>query len=195
MRFIKFVYEQGLDGVDAIDLSQQGLINTMKGKFLEMVTEVSMLKFNHEQLPAAWFTAGIGKAEKIEVPLFQYVRTQTVKASASPAYQIDVLGKEAREDRVWLCECKYTRQAMGINQLEKLEAAAEVFRQQQDEEGLPVPEIRFWLISTGGFTQEVLDFIGNREDMYASDYDDINSIFKAFGGNYSIPLFAENDRE
>ena len=195
MRFIKFVYEQDLEGVDEVDLSQQGLINTMKGKFLEMVTEVSMLKFNHEQLPAIWFAAGAGKVEKIEVPLFQYVRTQTIKASTSPAYQIDVLGREAREDRVWLCECKYTRQAMGIAQLEKLKAAAEVFRQQQNEEGLPVPEIRFWLISTGGFTQEVLDFIGSREDVYASDYDDINSIFKAFGGNYSIPLFAKNDRE
>ncbi|WLE95461.1 MAG: hypothetical protein QTN59_12295 [Candidatus Electrothrix communis] len=195
MRFIKFVYEQDLEGVDAIDLSQQGLINTMKGKFLEMVAEVSMLKFNHEQLPAAWFTAEAGKAEKIEVPLFQYVRTQTVKASASPASQIDVLGKEAREDRVWLCECKYTRKPMGIAQVKKLEVAAEVFSQQQGEEGLPVPEIRFWLISTGGFTQEVLDIVGSRKDMYASDYEGINNIFKAFGGNYSIPLFAENDRE
>ncbi len=194
MRFIKFVYEQDLEGVDEVDLSQQGLINTMKGKFLEMVTEVSMLKFNHEQLPATWFTAGAGKVEKIEAPLFQYVRTQTVKASASPAYQIDVLGKEAGEDRVWLCECKYTRQAIGIAQVEKLEAAAEVFRQQQGEEGLPVPEIRFWLISTGGFTEEVKALVHSREDMCASDYDGINNIFKAFGGNYSIPFFMENEK-
>jgi predicted AAA+ superfamily ATPase len=195
MRFIKFVYEQDLEGVDAIDLSQQGLINTMKGKFLEMVTEVSMLKFNHEQLPAAWFSAGSGKDEKVEVPLFQYVRTQTVKASASPAYQLDVLGKDSEDERVWLCECKYTRKPMGIAQVEKLEAAAEVFRQQQDEEGLPAPEIRFWLISTGGFTEEVREIVHSRKDMYASDYDGINNIFKAFGGNYSIPLFAENNRE
>jgi transcriptional antiterminator len=47
MRFIKFVYEQDLEGIDKIDLSQQGLINTLKGKFLEMVVEVSMMKFNH----------------------------------------------------------------------------------------------------------------------------------------------------
>ncbi|MCP4350580.1 MAG: hypothetical protein GY795_34365, partial [Desulfobacterales bacterium] len=40
MRFIKFVYEQDLEGVDRIDLSQQGLISTLKGKFLEMVAEV-----------------------------------------------------------------------------------------------------------------------------------------------------------
>lgn len=195
MRFIKFVYEQDLEGVDEVDLSQQGLINTMKGKFLEMVVEVSMLKFNHEQLPAAWFSTGLGKEEKVEVPLFQYVRPQTVKASARPCYQIDVLGKEAAEDRVWLCECKYTRKPMGIAQVEKLEAAAEVFRQQQDEEGLPVPGIRFWLISTGSFTEEVRELVHSREDMYASDHDGINNIFKAFGGNYSIPLFAENDRE
>ena len=48
MRFIKFVYEQDLEEVDQIDLSQQGLMNTLKGKFLEIVVEVTMMKFNHE---------------------------------------------------------------------------------------------------------------------------------------------------
>ena len=159
----------------------------MKGKFLEMVAEVSMLKFNHERLPGAWFS----RSEEVEVvvPLFQYVRTQTVKASASPAYQIDVLGREQKQDKVWVCECKYTRKPMSIAQVEKLETAAQVFRQQLEEEGVSVPEIQLWLISTGSFTQDVLDHVCNREDMYASDYDGINSIFKAFGGNYSIPLF------
>ena len=131
MRFIKFVYEQDLEGVDEIDLSQQGLINTLKGKFLEMVAEVSMLKFNRERLPGSWF----GRQGELEVPLFQYVRSQRVKASASPEYQIDVLGMEAeKEYRVWLCECKYTRKPMGMVQVEKLETAAQVFQQQLEEE-------------------------------------------------------------
>ncbi|MCP4698434.1 MAG: hypothetical protein GY862_16520 [Gammaproteobacteria bacterium] len=187
MRFIKFVYEQDLEGVDEIDLSQQGLINTLKGKFLEMAVEVSMLKFNHEQLPGAWF----GRQGELEVPLFQYVRSQRVKASASPEYQIDVLGSEAgKEDRIWLCECKYTQKPMGMTQVEKLEAASQVYRQQLEEERRAVPEdIRFWLISTGGFTQEVVKFVSSREDMYASDYEGINSIFRRFGSNYSIPMF------
>ncbi|CAK8718350.1 Restriction endonuclease type IV Mrr domain-containing protein [Candidatus Electrothrix laxa] len=188
MRFIKFVYEQDLEGVDVIDLSQQGLINTMKGKFLEMVAEVSMLKFNHECLPGAWF----GRSEEgkeVEVPLFQYVRSQTVKASASPAYQIDVLGREQKQDKVWLCECKYTRKPMSIAQVKKLEAAAQVFRQQLEEEGLSVPEIQLWLISTGGFTEEVRVTVASREDIYSSGYEGINSIFKSFGSNYSIPMF------
>uniref|UniRef100_UPI0040565EF5 hypothetical protein n=1 Tax=Candidatus Electrothrix sp. TaxID=2170559 RepID=UPI0040565EF5 len=192
MRFIKFVYEQDLEGVDEIDLSQQGLINTLKGKFLEMAVEVSMLKFNREQLPGAWF----GRTEEVlEVPLFQYVRSQRVKASASPEYQIDVLGNEAgKEDRVWLCECKYTRKPMSMAQVEKLEAAAQVFQQQLKEEGRSVPaELRFWLISTGGFTQEVLEYAGNREDMYASDYEGINNIFRRFGSNYSIPMFRREE--
>ena len=191
MRFIKFVYEQDLEGVDAIDLSQQGLINTMKGKFLEMVTEVSMLKFNHERLPGAWF----GRTEEVEVPLFQYVRSQTVKTSTSPAYQIDVLGSEQKQDKVWLCECKYTSVAMGRTQMEKLESAAQVFRRQLEEEGRSEPEIQLWLISTGGFTNEVRAAVAAREDVYISDYEGINSLFKNFGGNYSLPLFVENDRE
>ncbi|MCW5203626.1 MAG: hypothetical protein QTN59_12500 [Candidatus Electrothrix communis] len=191
MRFIKFVYEQDLEGVDAIDLSQLGLINTMKGKFLEMVAEVSLLKFNHERLPGAWF-GKIEEAEEIEVPLFQYVRTQTVKAAASPAYQIDVLGKEQNNNRVWLCECKYTRAALGLAQVEKLENAARALCREIEEEGRPIPDIRFWLISTGGFTGEVQELVRSRKDMYASNYDGINSIFKAFGGNYSIPLFSKD---
>jgi hypothetical protein len=191
MRFIKFVYEQDLEGVDHVDLSQQGLINTMKGKFLEMVAEVSMLKFNYERLPGVWF----GKADEVDVPLFQYVRTQTVKASTSPSYQIDVLGKEQKKSRVWLCECKYTRAAMGRAQVEKLESAAQVFRQQLKEEGRAVSEIQFWLISAGGFTDEVLEIISSREDMYASDYEGINSLFKTFGSNYSIPLFSKDQAE
>ena len=185
MRFIKFVYEQDLEGVDAIDLSQQGMINTMKGKFLEMVVEVSMLKFNHEQLPGSWF----GRTDEMEVPLFQYVRTQTVKASTSPAYQIDVLGREQKKNRVWLCECKYTQKPMGLAQVQKLDAAAQVFRQETEEDGRPLPDIQLWLISTGGFTNELLAYVASREDILFSDYEGINNIFKAFGSNYSIPLF------
>ena len=80
-------------------------------------------------------------------------------------------------------------------QVEKLEAAAEVLRRELKEEERPVPELHFWLISTGGFTQEVLKLINSREDMYASDYEGINNIFKRFGSNYSIPIFSENDGE
>ncbi|RKZ44742.1 MAG: hypothetical protein DRQ41_02030 [Gammaproteobacteria bacterium] len=50
-----------------------------------------------------------------------------------------------------------------------------------------------WLVSTGGFTQEVLTYVNARTDIYASDYEGINSLFKAYGGNYSIPQFAVND--
>ncbi|MCI5149553.1 MAG: hypothetical protein D3916_09235 [Candidatus Electrothrix sp. MAN1_4] len=157
-----------------------------------MAAEVSMLKFNRERLPGSWF----GRQGELEVPLFQYVRSQRVKASASPEYQIDLLGMEAgKEYRVWLCECKYTRKPMGMVQVEKLEAAAQVYRQQleeeeEEEERQPVPKIQLWLISTGGFTQEVLEYVNSRKDIYASDYDGIDNIFRRFGSNYSIPMFS-----
>ncbi|MCP4694287.1 MAG: hypothetical protein GY859_40005, partial [Desulfobacterales bacterium] len=89
MRFIKFVYEQdiaeGRGDVDRdferVDLSQRNLFNTLKGKFLEMVVQVTMMKFNHETLPGAWFRA----AGEIEVPLFQVVNTKTVKGAKTRA--------------------------------------------------------------------------------------------------------------
>ncbi len=189
MRFIKFVYEQDLEGIDKIDLSQQNLMNTLKGKFLEMVVEVSMMKFNHESLPGIWF----GKTSEVEVPLFQFVRTMTVKGAKTPSYQIDVFGKEQRRNKVWLCECKYTKTPMDIQQVKKLESAAQVLISSHEEEGTAMPEIHLWLVSTGGFRKEVLSYVNARADIYASDYEGINNLFKAFGGNYSIPQFAVND--
>jgi len=189
MRFIKFVYEQDLEGVDKIDLSQRNLMNTLKGKFLEMVVEVSMMKFNHENLPGSWFA----KAGEIEVPLFQFVKTTTVKGAKTPAYQIDVFGKEQRRNQVWLCECKYTKTPMDMKQVTKLESAAQVLIKTHEEEGTEVPSIQLWLVSTGGFSTEVLTYVNSRADIYASDYDGINNLFKAYGGNYSIPKFAVND--
>ncbi len=188
MRFIKFVYEQDLEGLDQIDLSQQNLTNTLKGKFLEMVVEMSMMKFNHEHLPGSWF----GQTGEVEVPLFRLARTMTVKGAKTPSCQIDVFGKIDGHNKVWLCECKYTKTTMNIKQVKKLESTAQVLIQARKEEGTTVPEIHLWLVSTGGFTKEALTYIEGRTDIYASDYDGINSLFKAYGGNYSIPQFAVN---
>ncbi|MCP4400491.1 MAG: hypothetical protein GY801_24710 [bacterium] len=187
MRFIKFVYEQDLEGIEQIDLSQQNLFNTLKGKFLEMVVQVTMMKFDHEILDGGLF----GKDEEIELPLFQVVSSKSVKGAKTRAYQIDVYAKEQRQNRVWLCECKYTKTKMGMPQVEKLEQAAEALKQEIEEVGAMVPEVQFWLVSSGGFTEEVIRYANGRNDMYASDYDGINGLFQAFGGNYNIPVFQQ----
>jgi predicted AAA+ superfamily ATPase len=189
MRFIKFVYEQDLEAVEQIDLSQQGLMNTLKGKFLEMVVEVSMMKFNHELMPGAWF----GRTGQVEVPLFQFVKTTTVKGAKTPSYQIDVFGKEQKREKVWLCECKYTKAPMGLTQVKKVESAALVLTQMYEEEGTEVPSIHLWLVSTGGFSGKVLTYLKDRAEIYYSDYEGINNLFKAYGSNYSIPNFAGNE--
>ena len=82
---------------------------------------------------------------------------------------------------------------MDIKQVKKLLSAAQVLIQTHEEEGTTIPEIHLWLVSTGGFTSEVLTYIKDRADIYASDYEGINNLFKAYGGNYSIPKFAVND--
>ncbi|MCP4109625.1 MAG: hypothetical protein GY749_29580 [Desulfobacteraceae bacterium] len=185
MRFIKFVYEQDLEDIEQVDLSQQNLFNNLKGRFLEIVVQVTMMKFNHEVLPGSWF----GTAGEIMVPLFQTVNTKSVKGTKTRSYQIDVFGKERGGTRVWLCECKYTRTKMGIKQVEKLEQAANALQQEHREYGSEVPDMQLWLVSVGGFTEEVLAYVSSREDIYTSDYESINNIFQAFGGNYKIPVF------
>ncbi|MCP4109989.1 MAG: hypothetical protein GY749_31450 [Desulfobacteraceae bacterium] len=185
MRYIKFVYEKDLEDVEEIDLSQQKLFNNLKGKFLELIVQVTMMKFSHEKLDGKFF----GKTGKIEAPLFQVTDTRYAKASKTRSYQIDVYAREKTGKRVWLCECKYKKTKMGIKNVKKLEDAAAAFQQEAGESGHTVPEIQMWLISAGGFTREVLKYAGGRKDIFFSDYEGINSIFRGYGGNYNIPVF------
>ncbi|MDM8521270.1 hypothetical protein QUF64_14590 [Anaerolineales bacterium HSG6] len=197
MRFIKFVYEQDLEGLEEIDLSQQNQFNNLKGRFLETVVQVTMMKFNHEQLDGRWFGRPVSDESEpntVEVPLFGIVDTKQVKASTTRSYQIDQCAQTRNQRRFWLCECKYTKAKMGLSQVQKLEAAREALRQEREEAGIPIPEMQLWLVSTGGFTGKVLKYVQGREDIYFTDHDGINQIFRAYGGNYNIPLFEAKKR-
>jgi hypothetical protein len=72
-----------------------------------------------------------------------------------------------KRNKVWLCECKYTKAPMVLEQVKKLESAAQVLKQVHEEEGTEVPEIHMWLISAGGFAAKVLTYIEARTDIYA----------------------------
>jgi predicted DNA-binding protein YlxM (UPF0122 family) len=188
MRFIKFVYEQDLEGMEEIDLSQQNLFNTLKGRFLEIVVQVTMMKFNHEQLDGALL--GRSDSNEVEMPLFQFVDTKYAKGSTTPTYQIDVYGKVSNpQQQYWVVECKYTKAKMGLARVHKFEKAVEAMKQEMQQADIPVPEMQLWLVSTGGFTGDVLEYVKDRADIYFSDHDGINEIFRAYGGNYNIPLF------
>jgi len=186
MRFIKFVYEKDMEDAEEIDLGQQGLVSNLKGRFLELVVQVTMMKFNSETLDGKFF----GKTGDIRVPLFQFVDTKYAKGPGTGSYQIDVYAREKRRgERIWICECKYTVKKTGVRQVRKMERSAEALRQETEAAGRPVPEIQMWMISAGGFTREALEYAGDREDIRLSDYEGINSIFRAYGGNYNIPVF------
>jgi hypothetical protein len=78
---------------------------------------------------------------------------------------------------------------MNLEQVKKLERAAAAFKQEEQDAGRSEPGIRLWLVSTGGFTGEVREYVKDRADIYYSDYEGINEIFQAFGGVYNIPVF------
>ena len=190
MRFIQFVYQKAWQNQAQISLSQQNKFNTLKGRFLEILVELTMRKFNREPLPGSFF--GRPAEAEIVVPWFQTVSTKVVKGTTTQAYQIDVYGIERWTDIYWLVECKYTQTAMNLAQVQKMESAAAAFRQEVREAGRTVPEMRLWLVSTGGFTAEVLAYLKDRAEVYHSDYAGINGIFQTFGGGYNIPIFSVN---
>ncbi len=190
MRFIKFLYKQELEGIEDIDLSQQNMFNNLKGRFLETVVQVTMMKFNYEMLDGALF----GKTGEICAPLFQFADTKYAKGFKTRAFQIDVYarGNDKGDERVWICECKYTKVKMGMKPVKKLEHAAEALKQEALDADCTIPEVQMWLVSSGGFTGEVLEYVRDRDDIYFSDHDGINGIFRAFGGNYNIPVFKDS---
>ncbi len=186
MRFIHFFYADEIEGLEKIDLSEQSRFNNLKGRFLEIIVQVTMMKFNDEELDGAWYGR---PAQTIKAPLFQIVDSKQTKGSTTRNYQLDVVGKTVRRDLFWVCECKYTRKKMNLSQVHKLEKAAIVLKQELKESEQPIPHMQLWLVSTGGFTNEVLRYVEGREDIYFTDHDGINNIFGAYGGNYNIPLF------
>jgi predicted transcriptional regulator len=187
MRYIQFVYEKDWQDVDKISLSQQKKFDNLKGHFLEILVELTMKKFNYEQLDGTFF----GRTGMVETPLFRMVGPKHVKGTTTQAYQIDVYGMEQdwRKNRHWLCECKYTQEPMNLEQVKKLERAAVAFKQEEQDAGRPEPVVQLWLVSTGGFAGTVQEYIKDREDIYFSDYEGINGVFQAFGGGFNIPIF------
>jgi hypothetical protein len=190
MHYIQFVYEKDWQDVDKISLSQQSQYNRLKGHFLEMLIELTMKSFNNEPVDGRYF----GRSGEIEAPLFQMVGAKYVTGSRQVRqayYQIDAYGIEQETKRHWLCESKYTKTAMNMEQVKKLEQAAESLRQEEQDAGRPEPEIRLWLVSTGGFTFDVREYLEGRDEIYYSDYEAINGLFRAFGGSFDIPVFKD----
>jgi len=189
MRYINYVYSQDLKDVKKIDLSEKGKFNYYKGKFLELVVYQIMSRFNNETLEGKFF----GRQEPVLANNLSFVTEKYSKGEKTSLYQIDLFGKNADQKGVWLCECKYKKTKMGINEIKKLENAKKSFI---EEESYHYPkdidynkDIKLWYVSISGFTKEAINYMNKKEDVYYSDHDSINAIYKKFGGGFDIPIF------
>ena len=188
MRYIRFVYARDLEGIDKISNKEQGSYNVVKGRFLELAAESVMWKFNKEELDGELF----GQNGNFIAPLFNYVGSKTVQPDKSKAYQIDIYGKWERglgdehEIGAWTVECKYRRQPMTLDEAKKAIQASEAFIKTEYKNPGPVKH-KVWLISTGGFTDEVLGLIRGG-GIYYSGHEEINELFRLYGGSIKIPV-------
>jgi DNA-binding transcriptional ArsR family regulator len=185
MRYIKYAYEIDLENVKPIDLSEKGRFNILKGHFLELVVQQVMSKFNGEVLEGKYF----GQNGTIVAPRFMIADTRYAKGEKTELFQIDVFGRLQGSEKVWLCECKYRKTKMNLEEIKKLELARDAYLEQAKGEEQILLETHLWYISTGGFTEEALEYLKNKKDTYFSDYENINDIFKLYGGGFRIPIF------
>jgi len=187
MRFIQYRYENELEGLEKIDLSERGKYNFLKGHFLEMVVQRTLEKFNGEEVDGCLF----GKTGIIKVPKIDFVDSRYVKGDKTEEYQIDVFAKDNGSQEVWIGECKYRVSKMGMDTLHKVEEARCAFIQQMKLEGRAINNIKLWLVSTGGFTVEVIKYLKDKDDIYYSDHNSINVLYRKFGGGFDIPIFCK----
>ncbi len=185
MRFIQQRYQNELADIEEIDLQEKGKFNHWKGKFLELIVAHTMNKFDDDILPGSYF----GQSNTITAPRMMIVDSKHIKAHQTGEYQIDAYAREFTQKRVWLVECKYSQKAASIDIIKKLEEAKKAVEQNSKVEEADIPAVIFWVVSTGGFTREALHYAENRSDIYLSDYDGINNIFRHYGGGYNIPIF------
>jgi len=187
MRFIRFLYGRDLEGIDKISDKEQGAYNVVKGRFLELAVENVMLRFNQETLDGGLF----GQDGMVTAPLFRYVGNKTVQPDNSRAYQIDIFGKwerelgEEREVGAWTVECKYRKQPMTMDEANKAIEASQAFLRAEYKNRDDIKH-QNWLISTGGFTAELLQFLRDSRIFY-SGHEEINKLSKLYGGGINVP--------
>ncbi|NPV80519.1 MAG: hypothetical protein HPY52_09635 [Firmicutes bacterium] len=154
MRYIQHRYENELKDVEKVDLKEQGTFNYVKGKFLEMVVQNVMSRFNNEELDGRLF--GL-PGEVIIAPLFRARGDMVVKLPTSGEYQVDAYGDYERDGvkHIWVAECKYRKgEPMTAQEVKKALEAADALKEMRRGQDLTV-----WLVSTGGFTKDALALI------------------------------------
>lgn len=88
--------------------------------------------------------------------------------------------------RLWVAECKYKKQPMTPEEIQKAMEAKQSMRLDEAKNG-PKINLWVWVVSTGGFSAETLDFL-RKSDVYYTDHP-INEMFRLYGGSIKIPIF------
>ena len=185
MKYIQSHYKEGLEEIEEIDLSQRGTFAFLKGHYLELVVQGILTKFNGEELEGNLF----GTEGRLTVPTFDYANSKHVMGN-SGEYQIDVVASNEVTKEIWVTECKYTERKIGIDTVKKAEEMRKAYIEERKREGLTTKfKVMLWIISTGGFTDEALEFIKKIQDVFYSDYTCINTINKKYGSSINIPIF------
>jgi hypothetical protein len=189
MKYIQRVYASDIKGKPLIDLSERGKMNFIKGKYLELIVANTMSKFDEGEI----VLGHRGEIIAIKAPILTIEMGYQFKAPTKKTFEIDIFGKSnslALGKQIWLCECKYKKEKMGISEVKRLEDLKQAYIEHLEAEGSKSSSYRIirWYISTAGFTKEALEYLATQEDAYYSDYDNVNNLCLQYGLGYNVPV-------
>ena len=189
MRYIQNVYASDIKDVPAIDLRELGLYNFIKGKYFELLMSNAMNMFNGENI----ILGHCDEKVSIKAPRMKTVIGYQFKEETSNTYEIDIIGRihePSMINTIWLCECKYRKAKMSLDEVKKLEDVQVAYLKhlkQLSGRAKELSAMRYY-ISTAGFTQEALAYMKEKHDVYYSDYEEANAICKQYGTGYDLPV-------
>lgn len=164
-------YESRIEELKKQLSSKEGILSNYKGKTVEVYIRYLMTRWNNEEIDGWYF----GRAEKVLLPKFIWIDSQSLKAAGTPSYEFDMIGVRAR--RGWIGESKYWEgKRIGVEQIKDFADKCEKVARA----ALNLKEMKIWYFSKDGFTEEAREYMQEQGILY-SDEDSLNELLLYFG--------------
>ncbi len=139
------------------------------GYVAERWVELLMTKWRGEVVSGEYF----GVEGEVELPRFEEVGKERLKAPGGPTVEVDVVGWGWGQ--VWLVECKYWKRKVGLGEVQEFEE-----RMERAMSAVEAEYARRWFVSKSGFAAEAEEYLRERGGVH-SDGEQLNYLLQRYG--------------